>query len=67
MEVEWAEGRKTEEKAHGKPCANVSQHRMNYHHQNVSSQGWVCIEVQEGMFFILSEHNIPGLKHRLPQ
>lgn len=33
-EVEWAEGRRTEEKAQGKPCANVNQHRTNYHGQN---------------------------------
>lgn len=30
-EREWAEGRRTEEKAQGKPCANVYQGRTNYH------------------------------------
>lgn len=32
-EAQWAEGRRTKEKAQGKPCANVNQHRTNYHSQ----------------------------------
>lgn len=72
-EVEQAQGRRTEEKAQGMPCAHVNQRRTNYQTnfrtttKNLSSSGWVCIKVQEGMLFITSEHNRPGLKHRLPQ
>lgn len=33
MEVEWAEGWRTEKKAQGKPCAYLNQHRTNYRNQ----------------------------------
>lgn len=73
VEAEWAEGRRTEEKAQEKPCANVNKRRTNY--QTVTSElhtkkifiGPGTHRGSGGNAFIPSEHNIPGLKHRLLQ
>lgn len=49
--MEWAEGRRTEEKTQGKPCANVNQYRTNYHSQKYFLIQ-LGIKIQKGMLFI---------------